>query len=65
MNLYHLIFEVYTYTDAPDELQEPVQHFAQVGPPRNLTVTQGDVSDEFTASWDPPEYGLETLSVYV
>lgn len=40
-------------------------HFAQVGPPRNLTVTQTDVGDEFVASWYPPEYGIETLRVYV
>lgn len=40
-------------------------HFAQVGPPRNVTVEQTDVGDEFVVSWLPPEYGLETLRVYV
>lgn len=40
-------------------------HFAQVGPPRNVTVEQTDAGDEFIVSWLPPEYGLETLRVYV
>lgn len=56
---------VYTYTDAPDELKEPVPHFAQIGPPRNMTVKQTDAGDEFVVSWDAPEYGLDTLRVYV
>lgn len=37
----------------------------QVGPPRNVTVTQTDEGDEFVVSWYPPEYGLEFLQVYV
>lgn len=40
-------------------------HFAQIGPPRNVTVQQTDVGDEFVVTWYPPEYGLETLRVYV
>ncbi|XP_031624013.1 protein borderless isoform X4 [Contarinia nasturtii] len=53
------------FTDAPDQLNEPVMHFAQIGPPRNLTVHQTDAGDEFVASWYAPEYGNETLRVYV
>lgn len=53
------------FTDSPDQLNEPVQHFAQVAPPRNVTVQQTDVGDEFVVSWYPPEYGIETLRVYV
>lgn len=40
-------------------------HFAQIGPPRNLTVQQSDAGDEFIASWYPPEYGMDTLAMYV
>lgn len=40
-------------------------HFAQIGPPRNVSVEQTDVGDEFVVSWYPPEYGMETLRVYV
>lgn len=40
-------------------------HFAQIGPPRNLTVQQSDAADEFIASWYPPEYGMDTLAMYV
>lgn len=40
-------------------------HFAQIGPPRNLTVQQTDAGDEFVASWKSPEYGTDTLAVYV
>lgn len=39
------------FTDSPDQLNEPVMHFAQIGPPRNLTVQQTDIGDEFVASW--------------
>lgn len=54
------------FTDSPDlSLVEPVMHFAQIGPPRNVTVEQTDAGDEFVVSWYPPEYGLETLRVYV
>lgn len=54
-----------TFTDAPEEIQEPIQHFAQIGPPRNVTVQQSDAGDEFVVSWYPPDYGLDTLRVYV
>lgn len=40
-------------------------HFAQIGPPRNLTIQQTDAGDEFIASWYPPDYGMDTLAVYV
>lgn len=40
-------------------------HFAQIGPPRNVSVEQTDAGDEFVVSWYPPEYGLEFLRVYV
>ena len=53
------------FTDSPDQLEEPVMHFAQVGPPKNVTVQQTDVGDEFIVSWYPPDYGIETLRVYV
>lgn len=53
------------FTDSPDQLNEPVMHFAQVGPPKNVTVQQTDVGDEFIVSWYPPDYGIETLRVYV
>lgn len=46
-------------------MQQPVHHFSQIGPPQNVTVTQTDAGDEFVVSWDPPEFGLETLRVYV
>lgn len=54
------------FTDSPDlSVNEPVMHFAQIGPPRNVTVEQTDAGDEFVVTWYPPEYGLETLRVYV
>lgn len=40
-------------------------HFAQIGPPRNVSVEQTDSGDEFVVTWYPPEYGIETLRVYV
>lgn len=49
----------------PPTYEEPVQHFAQIGPPRNLTVTRTEAGDEFVVSWYPPEYGLDTLRVYI
>lgn len=54
-----------SFTDAPEQIQEPIMHFAQIGPPRNLTIQQTDAGYEFVASWNPPEYGLDTLAVYV
>lgn len=54
-------WKVRHFTDAPDDVIEPVQHFAQIGPPRNLTVNQADTVYEFVVSWYPPEYGLDTL----
>lgn len=53
--------KAYYFTDAPDQVIEPIQHFAQIGPPRNVTVQQTDAGDEFVVSWYPPEYGLDTL----
>lgn len=57
--------KVYDITDSPDRLQEPVQQFSQIGPPRNLTVNQTSAGDEFVVSWLPPEYGIENLRLYV
>lgn len=56
---------VYNITDTPDKLQDPVQHFAQIGPPRNVTVVQTQAGDEFVVSWYPPEYGIDSLKLYV
>lgn len=55
------IWLVRHFTDAPNDVIEPVQHFAQIGPPRNVTVKQADTVYEFVVSWYPPEYGLDTL----
>lgn len=57
--------KVYDFTDGPDQLQEPIQQFSQIGPPRNLTVNQTSAGDEFVVSWQPPEYGVENLRLYV
>lgn len=54
----------YYFTDSPDQLNEPVMHFTQVGPPRNMTVQQTDDGDEFVVSWEPPEY-RENLRIYI
>lgn len=56
---------MYDFTDIPPTHDEPVQHFAQIGPPRNLTVTRTEAGDEFVVSWYPPEYGIDTLRLYV
>lgn len=39
--------------------------FSQVGPPRNVTVTAKPDGDGFVVAWDAPEYGRDTLRVYV
>lgn len=47
----------------PEQYNDPVMPFSQIGPPRNLTLYQN--SDGFAATWDPPEYGLDSLRVYI
>lgn len=56
---------MYDITDIPSQLQYPVPQFAQIGVPRNLTVNQTSTSNEFVASWNPPEFGEENLKLYV
>ncbi|KAG4079404.1 hypothetical protein HA402_008096 [Bradysia odoriphaga] len=55
------------FLDNPSELREShqVHQFAQIGPPRNVTVAEKPTGDGFVVSWDPPEYGLESLRVYL
>lgn len=59
------IYVVYDITDSPDQLQDPVPQFAQIGVPRNLTVNQTSASNEFVASWNAPAFGEENLKLYV
>lgn len=42
-----------------------VPQFSQVGPPRNVTVQPKPDGDAYVVSWDAPDYGLDTLRVYV
>lgn len=53
--------------DNPSELRDfqQVHQFSQIGPPRNVSVAEKPTGDGFVVSWDPPEYGLETLRVYL
>lgn len=51
--------------ESPSEYSEPVQHFSQIGPPRNVSVVEKPSADGWVVSWDAPDYGLETLRVYV
>ncbi len=55
------------FLDNPSELRDlhQVHQFSQIVPPRNVTVTEKPTGDGFVVSWDPPEYGIETLRVYL
>lgn len=49
----------------PSEYKDNVHHFSQIGPPRNVSVQAKPDGGEYVVSWDQPDYGLETLRVYV
>lgn len=53
------------YHEYSQQPEQHVQQFIQIGPPRNLTVSETSVSGEFVASWDAPEHGLDSLRVYI
>ncbi|GAB0089249.1 Protein borderless [Sergentomyia squamirostris] len=46
------------------QYRDPIQQFAQIGPPRNLTVDQTP-DGNYLVAWDPPEYGREMLRIYL
>lgn len=47
------------------EFTDTMQQFAQIGPPRNMTVEAKPTGDGYVVSWYPPDYGLESLRVYL
>lgn len=49
----------------PSEYKDTVHHFSQIGAPRNVTVQPKPNGDGYVVSWDQPDYGLDTLRVYV
>ncbi|XP_055713087.1 protein borderless [Phlebotomus papatasi] len=46
------------------QYRDPIQQFAQIGPPRNLSVDQTP-DGNYLVTWDPPEYGKELLRIYL
>lgn len=47
------------------EYRDEVHNFAQIGPPRNVSVEPKPSGDGYVVSWEPPDYGLESLRVYL
>ncbi|CAD7080232.1 unnamed protein product [Hermetia illucens] len=47
----------------PELFQHPLLPFGQIGPPRNLIVHRK--SNGYIAAWDPPDYGADSLRVYI
>lgn len=55
------------FVELPAEFRSDVAvpQFSQVGPPRNVTVQPKPDGDGYVVSWDEPEYGRDSLRVYV
>uniref|UniRef100_U5ETE2 Putative neuronal cell adhesion molecule n=1 Tax=Corethrella appendiculata TaxID=1370023 RepID=U5ETE2_9DIPT len=47
----------------PEQLRDPIIPFSQIGPPRNVTVQRK--SDNYVVEWEKPEYGIDTLRLYL
>lgn len=63
MFVFYFYFEARDFKDA-QQYRDPIQQFAQIGPPRNLSVDQTP-DGNYLVTWDPPEYGKELLRIYL
>lgn len=50
--------------EEPEDFKGTVSAFSQIGPPRNVSVEHRP-DGEFRATWEPPIYGEDMLSLYI
>lgn len=65
LNLVDYFFLAKNFLETPSEFRDTVRQFSQIGPPHNVTVVEKSTGDGYVVGWDAPDYGLETLRVYV
>lgn len=49
--------------EEPEDLPRDILPFSQIGPPRNVSVDF--CSEGFLVQWQPPDYGIDQLGLYV